>query len=84
MGYAQGYRTDNPAGDAITAALPNNNVRRQHHRSLPHIEVADAITTIQASAAYPTTVRAFEFLVLTAARSGEVRGARWSEIDLET
>ena len=26
---------------------------------------------------------AFEFLVLTAARSGEVRGARWSEIDLD-
>ena len=27
---------------------------------------------------------AFEFLVLTAARSGEVRGARWAEIDLST
>lgn len=38
---AQGYRADNPAGDAVTAALPNNNVRRQHHRSLPHSEVAE-------------------------------------------
>ena len=28
--------------------------------------------------------RAFEFLVLTAARTGEVIGARWSEIDLQS
>jgi integrase len=27
--------------------------------------------------------RALEFAILTAARSGEVRGARWDEIDLE-
>lgn len=31
---------------------------------------------------YRSTRLAFEFLVLTAARSGEVRGARWLEIDL--
>ena len=35
------------------------------------------------SGAYPVTVLAFEFLVLTARRSGEVRGARRDEIDLE-
>jgi integrase len=28
--------------------------------------------------------RALEFTILTAARTGEVVGARWSEIDLET
>ena len=33
------------------------------------------------SGAYRGLVLSFEFLVLTAARSGEVRGARWSEID---
>ena len=38
---------------------------------------------VRASRAYPTTVLAFEFLVLTACRSGEVRGARWEEMDLE-
>ena len=27
---AQGHRTDNPAGDAISAALPNNNAQRVH------------------------------------------------------
>ena len=41
------------------------------------------IERVRASRAYPTTVLAFEFLVLTACRSGEVRGARWEEMDLE-
>ena len=35
------------------------------------------------SGAYLATVLAFVFLVLTACRSGEVRGARWKEMDLE-
>ena len=79
---AQGYREDNPAGDAIGAALPRNGVRRRHHRALPYAEVAGAIATVRRSGAYPVTVLAFEFLVLTACRSGEVRGARWQEVDL--
>lgn len=70
-------------GDAITAALPSNMGRRQHHRALPHAEVAASITTVRASGAYPTTILAFEFLVLTACRSGEVRGAQWDEMDLD-
>ena len=80
---AQGYRADNPAGDAITAALPANTGRRRHHPALPHADVAASVATVRASAAYPTTVLAFEFLVLTACRSGEVRGALWDEIDLD-
>ena len=80
---AQGYREDNPAGDAISAALPKNKVRSQHQRALPHAEVAGALATVRASRAHPVTVLAFEFLVLTACRSGDVRGARWQEIDAE-
>ena len=80
---AQGYREDNPAGDAIGAALPKNGVRAQHLAALPYAEVAGAIETVRGSGAYLATVLAFEFLVLTACRSGEVRGARWDEIDLE-
>ena len=80
---AQGYREDNPAGEAIGAALPQNGVRPQHHRALPYTEVGEAIETVRASGAYPATVLVFEFLVLTACRSGEVRGALSEEIDLE-
>ena len=78
---AKGYRQDNPAGDAIAAALPNNRVATQHQRALPHAEVGAAVKRVRESGGYPGTVLAFEFLVLTAARSAEVRGARWTEID---
>ena len=81
---AQGYREDNPAGEAIGAALPKNGFRPQQHRALPYAEVGDAIEQVRGSGAYPATVLAFEFLVLTACRSGEVRGALWNEIDLES
>ena len=36
---------------------------------------------MRGSGAYPGATLAFEFLVLTAARSGEVRNARWEQID---
>ena len=81
---AQGYRQDNPAGDAIGAALPKNGVAKKHHRALPHAEVRAAITTVRASRANWATVAAIEFLILTAARSGEVRNARWDEVDFDT
>ena len=81
---AQGYRTDNPAGDAIAAALPRTGAQQTHHRALPHHLVGDAIAAIRNSDAWPATKLAFEYLVLTAARSGEVRGARWDEIDLDS
>ena len=78
---AQGYRVDNPAGDAIAAALPRAGARIVHRPALPHAEVGAALARVRGSGAYRGLVLAFEFLVLTAARSGEVRGARWDEID---
>ena len=80
---AQGHRPDNPAGDALSGALPNNAGPRRHQRALPHAEVGAALARVRASGAHPGTVLAFEFLVLTAARSGEVRNARWEEFDVE-
>ena len=80
---AQGYREDNPAGDAIGAALPKNGVRVRHQRALPHGEVSAALNRVRASDALPSTKLALEMLVLTACRSGEVRRARWPEFHLE-
>jgi len=79
---AQGYRTDNPAGDAITAALPRRPVPVRHRRALPHREVAAAMAAVRASGAWIGTRLAFELLVLTATRSAEVRLARWREFDV--
>ena len=81
---AQGYRNDNPAGDAISAALPKNGGARRHQRALPFGEVSAALHRVKRSGAFEPTVLAFEFLVLTACRSGEVRLATWDEVDLES
>ena len=80
---AEGYRNDNPAGEAISAALPKANGPKKHLAALPHAQVKSAIEKIRQSGAHPSTVLCFEFITLTACRSGEARGAKWDEIDLE-
>ena len=79
---AQGLMSVNPADQNISAALPKLSTR-EHHRALPYSRVGEALRIVASSNAWPGTKLAFEFLVLTAARSGEVRGATWDEVDLE-
>ena len=80
---AMGLRPDNPASDVLGQALGRQQAVVRHMRALHHSKVAGAMETVRKSHAYPATKLAFEFLVLTAARSGEVRLAHWDEIDLE-
>ena len=61
--------------------LGNQNEGVRHMRALPHRDVAAAVTTVRESNAAEAVKLAFEFLVLTAARWGEVRWARWNEMD---
>ena len=77
---AMEYRIDNPC-DRIGPVLGTQQNVVRHMRALPHREVAAAIRTVRGSTALPAAKLAFEFLVLTAARWGEVRGAEWEEID---
>lgn len=82
---AQGYRADNPAGDAVAAALPRGRAGpRNHYRALPYWKLPEALDAIRSAHAQPAARLGLEFLVLTAARSGEVRGANWTEIDLQS
>ncbi len=81
---AQGYRDDNPAGDAIGAALPKSGARQQHFNALPHAEVGGALAKVRNSKAWTGTKLAIEFMVLTASRPGETRLATWDEIDFES
>lgn len=78
---AKGWRKDNPA-DAVSLALPKVTAVKEHRKALPYAEVSVCLQAVQASGAGLVTKAALEFLVLTAARSGEVRGAVWDEIDL--
>ena len=71
----------NPAGEAIDGALPRMPAVKAHFRSLPYQDIAAALRTVEGSKASLAAKYAMRFLVLTAARSGEVREARWSEVD---
>ena len=77
---ANGLRQGNPADQNIAAALPKSNGK--HLDALPHAQVEAAIRTMQESGRWGAD--AVEFLVLTAARSGEVRAADWLEINIDT
>lgn len=80
---AYGLRSTNPA-DSISQGLHKHDRSSVNHRlALPYNAVAAAMATVRASDAGIATKLAFEFLVLTATRSGETREAKWSEIDIE-
>ena len=74
----------NPAGEAIDGALPSMPKVKAHLRALPYQEVGSALKTVDASQTSLAAKRCLRFLVLTAARSGEARGATWDEIDLDS
>ena len=74
---------NNPAGEAIDGALPSMPKVKAHLRALPYREVGPALRTVDASQTSPASRHCLKFLVLTAARSGEARGATWDEIDIE-
>jgi integrase len=52
----------------------------KHHPALPYEKVSEFLGKLRKDTAVCS--RGIEFVVLTAARSGEVRGAKWDEIDL--
>ena len=79
---AMNLRSDNPC-DRLGPVLGKQNEVVRHMRALPHRDVAAAVTAVRASNAAEAVKLAFEFLVLTSARWGEVRGARWDEMDTE-
>ena len=77
---AMNLRNDNPADRVLPVLGPQNEVV-EHRQALPHREVAAAIETLRESERAGVGKLVFEFLILTAARWGEVRGAVWPEID---
>ena len=69
---------------AALAALGQIQHSTTCHRTVGHDALAGALRTIEGvSDAWPGARLAIHFLALTAARSGEVRGATWAEVDLD-
>jgi integrase len=82
----RGYRDgENPArwrGHLENLLPKKSKVRRvAHHIALPYAEIGEFMSELRQQQG--TAARALEFTVLSAARSGEVIGSRWSEFDLE-
>jgi len=75
-----GRTTYNPATE-MKGILKNRKVI--HHNALNQEDLPQFLKTLTASNIHVTTKLALQFTILTAARSGEVRGATWEEIDLE-
>ena len=80
------YRTgENPARwkghlDKLLPA-PGKIKKIEHHRALPFDQMAEFMSQLKVKEGLPA--RALEFAIFCAARSGEVRGAKWEEMDLE-
>ena len=77
---AMELRGDNPC-DRIGAVLGPQRATVEHRRALPHQDVPVVVAEVRASASAEVVKLAFEFLLLTAARWGEIRGAEWTEVD---
>ena len=77
-----GYRADNPAGEVIDGAVPRSAKNEVvHHPALPYAEVGAFVALLRRGASRPGVRLVMEFIVLTAVRSWEARGARWDEVD---
>ena len=81
----RGYRDgENPARwrGHLDKLLPARSKVREveHHAALPYAELPAFLASLREQEGI--AARALEFLILTAARTGEVIGARWNEIDL--
>lgn len=82
----EGHRSgDNPAAWKGTLEhvlhKPNELSNRNHHASLPHADASSFMKKL--AEVRGVGARALEFTILTAARSGETRGAVWDEFDLD-
>jgi integrase len=82
---ARGWRLgENPAAWkghlALTLPARSKVAKVEHHAALPWREMGDFVQALLNQAGIGA--RALRFAIVTAARSGEVRGARWREIDL--
>jgi integrase len=83
---ARGYRTDeNPARwrGHLDKLLPNHRKVQKiiHHPAMPYDQLGAFMVDLRSRTS--TSAKALEFVILTAARTGEVIGAKWAELDLE-
>lgn len=83
--HAKGWRETDAPLRAITKGLPKQPKKDNHFAAIPWKELPAFLERLRTNDRVGEPFRlAMEFLILTAARSGEVRGARWSEVDVSS
>ncbi|WP_129562585.1 tyrosine-type recombinase/integrase [Paraburkholderia dokdonensis] len=81
--WAHGHITANPVS-VVDHLLPKQNAKKEHQPAMPWHEIpAFAKAQLRDIETGDSTRAAMLFAILTAARSGEVRGATWGEFDLD-
>ncbi len=79
--YARGFRATEAPMRSLSKGLPRQPKKDNHFAALPYASVPNFLDKLGERESVGRI--ALEALVLTAARSGEIRGATWSELDLE-
>ena len=82
-GILRNHRPDNPCDEVVAKELTLKRSVTQHHAALPYSGIPEAMERIDATTGWFFGKLAVRYIALTLCRSGEVRGARWDEIDLE-
>lgn len=78
---AKGFRSTEAPMRSISKGLPRQPKKDRHFAAMAYADVPDFVARLRERESVGRV--ALEALILTAARSGEIRGARWSEVDLE-
>ena len=77
--YAKGFRSSEAPMRSLARGLPRQPKKQGHFAALPVADIPAFLTSLRERVTVGRL--ALEFLILTAARSGEIRGCSWSEID---
>lgn len=77
--YANGFRLTEAPLRSVSRGLPKQPKKDGHFAAMPYEQLPEFLVSLRSKE--NVSRLALEFLLLTATRSGEVRGAKWNEID---
>lgn len=80
--HARDYRQTQVSAEAVTMGLGPQRAQKRNFAAMPYVDVPGLVQQLRASETVGNL--ALEFLIYCASRSGEVRGACWSEMDEST
>ena len=79
--YSKGHRESEAPMRSLSKGLPRQPKNKGHHAAMPFADLPAFLTRLHEKESWGRL--ALEAAIFTAARSGEIRGATWSEVDLE-